>query len=58
MIPNCLKTSRLPSAGNSYVSWASEAIFSLGWQSPRDGFSKKILVVVQRYNTLAYDEND
>ena len=36
--------------GNSHVSWAGEAIFSLGWQSPRDGVSIKILVVVQPKN--------
>ena len=37
-------------AGNSHVSWADEALFSLGWQSPRDGVSIKMLVVVQPEN--------
>ena len=36
------------------VSRAGEVLFSLCWQSPRDGVSKKILVVTQLYNTLAY----
>ena len=37
-------------AGNSHVLWVGEALFSLGWQSPRDGVSIKILVVVQPKN--------
>ena len=45
-------------AGNSYVSRAAEPLFSLGFQWPRDGVSKIILVAVQPYNTLAYNEND
>ena len=45
-------------SGNSYVSWAGEVLFSLFGQSPRDGVSKKMLVVVQPYNTLAFNEND
>ena len=38
------------SAGNSHVSWAGEPLFSLGWQSPRDHLSIKMLVVVQLKN--------
>ena len=34
-------------AGNSHVSWAGEVLFSLRWQSPRDGVLIKVLVVVQ-----------
>ena len=46
-------------AENSYVSQAGEVLFSLCWQSPKDGVSKKkILVVVQPYNKLAYNENN
>ena len=37
-------------ARNGHVSWAGEALFSLGWQSPRDGVLIKILVVVQPKN--------
>ena len=37
-------------AGNSHVSWAGEVLYSLGWQSPRDGVSINILVVVQPKN--------
>ena len=37
-------------AGNNHVSWAGEVLFSLGWQSPRDGVSIKILLVVQPKN--------
>ena len=36
--------------GNSYVSWAGEILFSLGWQSSNDGVSIKILVVVKPEN--------
>ena len=37
-------------AGNSHGPRAGEALFSLGWQSPRDGVSIKILVIVQPKN--------
>ena len=53
-----LKFGNWSPAGNSYASRAIEALFSIGWQSPRDRVSKKILVVVQSYHTLAENEND
>ena len=37
-------------AGNSHVPRGGEVLFSLGWQSPRDGASIKILVIVQPKN--------
>ena len=43
-------------AENSHDSWAGEVLFSLGWQSPRDGVSIKILVVVQPKNQESSDE--
>ena len=42
--------------GNSHVSWAGETLFSLGWPSPRDGVSIKILVEVQPKNHRSSDE--
>ena len=37
-------------AGNTHDSCAGEAVFSLGWHSPRDDISIKILMVVQPKN--------
>ena len=50
IIPRGLKIPGWCLAGNSHPSWAGEALFSLGWQSPRDGVLIKILVVAQPKN--------
>ena len=54
--PVALKFLGLRSAGNSYFSRAGEALFTFGWQSPTDGASRKILMVVQPYSTLVCNE--
>ena len=48
--PMTLKYLGWHSAGNRHVSWAGEALFGLGWQSPRDHVSIKMLVLVQPKN--------
>ena len=48
--PVTLKHLGWHSTRNGHVSWAGEALLSLGWQSLRDGVSKAILVVMQPKN--------
>ena len=45
--PRDLEISGLRPAENNHVSQAGEALFRLGWPSPRDGVSINILVVTQ-----------